>query len=67
MENHSLKFRSRSESFAMDFLIVGKYLSYKILSGTTVSDAEIYTAYTLLLEELDLSPKVKARNSFSGI
>jgi len=53
---HLVTLESEVKGFADGLSYWAKYLAEKILSGNTISDLEINTAYSYLLEELDLTP-----------
>ena len=55
-ETHLVTLESEVKGFSDGLSYWAKYLAEKILSGNTISDLEINTAYSYLLEELDLTP-----------
>lgn len=50
---------SEIEQFAESLPFWAKYLSSKLLSGTTISDADIDAAYTYVLEDAGLKPRTE--------
>jgi hypothetical protein len=56
-KNDSLN--SEIEQFAESLPYWAKYLSSKLLSGTTISDTDIDTAYTYVLEDAGLKPSTE--------
>ena len=55
-ENQVITLESEVKGFAHGLSYWAKYLAEKILSGKAITDTEIITAYSYLLEELTLTP-----------